>query len=109
MSADETAADLLSAALEAFDAANHAWGRCWLYQLRPYRGSAPALDATAVRAAFGDAALSVPAEPTAAAIADFLLAVRAVQEALAPFLATLPAGLANGDILGVSGALAGPL
>ena len=89
----------------AFDSANHAWGRYFLYVYRPYRGPATLPDATPVREALQEAAISIPVSDDpeelkllAIALHDALTAVRAL-------LAALPADLATGDIVVVPEAL----
>jgi hypothetical protein len=94
--------DAIAESTAAFDAANHAWGRYFLYVLRPYHGDPPAPDPSPVRSALQEAAISVPQSADigeARAFADTLVAAyRAVES----FVAALPDPLRTGDVLTVN-------
>lgn len=98
--------DRLRAAIAAFDAGNHAWGRYYLYTLRRYRGTVAAPDASAVRAAFQDAVLAVPHEDHDHQVRAFRAAILTVLQALEAFIASAPEPLRTGDLLQAPDALA---
>ncbi len=98
--------DDLVEAIAAFDAGNHAWGRFYLYILRPYRGDPPPPDPTAVRAAFQDAVLTVPESADPEAIHEFTTAIRIASALVDAYVDVLPQSLRAGDLLSVPEALA---
>ena len=105
MTADDALRDALVEATAAFDASNHAWGRFFLYVLRPYRGGPPAPDPAPVRAAFQEAALLVPHSTDLEEVSAFAAAIVDTRRAVEAFTAALPAALRTGDVLLVPDAL----
>lgn len=96
---DVTLEDAIAEAMAAFDAGNHAWGRFFVYVLRPYQGIPPAPDPAPVRAALQEAALSVPQAVDAAEARAFHDALFAAHRELVAFIARLPEPLRAGDLL----------
>ena len=90
---------LLAEAVAAFDAANHAWGRFWHYTPHPRGDTLSAW--SAVRAAFQDAALDVPADVDADSLHAFYDALVAARRESEGLIAELPAEVRSGDILSV--------
>ena len=99
MAEDATLADAIAEATAAFDAGNHAWGRFFVYVLRPYRDIPPAPDASLVRAALQEAALSVPQAADAAEARAFHDTLLTAHRELTAFIAGLPESLRTGDLL----------
>ena len=105
MTADAPLRDALVEATAAFDAGNHAWGRFFLYVLRPYRGDSPAPDPAPVRAALQQAVLLVPHSTDLEEVGAFAAAIVDTRRAVEAFTSTLPAPLRTGDVLLVPDAL----
>ncbi len=99
MTPDGTLQSAIADAVSAFDEGNHAWGRFYLYTLRPYHGPDAAPDATPVRAALQEAALSVPAAPVVAEVRAFAVAIALAGQALEDFIDLLPPALRLPDVL----------
>src|SRR5262245_34729870 len=95
-------ADAIAESTTAFDAANHAWGRYFLYVLRPYHGDPPAPDPAPVRAALQEAAISVPQTADINETRAFADALVAAYRAVESFVAALPEPLRIGDVLTVN-------
>ncbi|MER3421186.1 MAG: hypothetical protein C4290_12000 [Chloroflexota bacterium] len=90
----------IAAAIEAFDAGNHAWGRYLHYVLRPYRSEHPeAPSPVRVRAALREAALSVPHSREREELRAFYNALLLARRALRDFIAALPDPLRTADLL----------
>jgi hypothetical protein len=90
----------IAAAIEAFDAGNHAWGRYLHYVLRPYRAEHPDAPSPArVRAALREAALSVPHSRDPEELRAFFNALLVARRALRDFIAALPDPLRTADLL----------
>lgn len=82
----------LAAAVAAFDAGNHAFGRFVTYAVRPHGGIPPSVQA--VRERLQDAALAVPDAPSTDAAREFLTALKTALSAVDAFLADPPVGYA---------------
>ena len=96
---DDPLREDIEEAVAAFDAGNHAWGRFFVYVLRPYRGPLPAPDAAPVRAALQEAALAVPQATDLDEVRAFHAALLAIRRELTVFLALLPDPLRASDLL----------
>jgi hypothetical protein len=83
-------------AVEVFDGANLLWGQFYVHSLA---GRPEAEGARAVRAALGEAALSVPRSGDAEELRAFLAALREAREQLLALLQTLPPELMTGPVL----------
>lgn len=100
MNEDEALEQAIAAAIEAFDAGNHAWGRYLHYVLRPYRAAHPDAPSPArVRAAMQEAALSVPHSREREELRAFFNALLVARRALRDFIAALPGPLRTADLL----------
>jgi len=100
MNGDEALNQAIAAAIEAFDAGNHAWGRYLHYVLRPYRAEHPEAPSPArVRAALREAALTVPHSREREELRAFFNALLVARRPLRHFIAVLPDASRTADLL----------
>ena len=97
-------AEAVAEAIEAFDAANHAFGRFVTYVVRPRNQPLPPTVQT-VREALQEAALAVPHAPSVESAGEFLTALRAARVRLDAFLADPTPGYALEEARAAPGAL----